>query len=147
MIQEGPQFSIGEKRDGKIHQTPGPGDYEIKSEKRDGITIGTRHQSKQTEELPGPGQYIDPSATPSGPQFSIGEKRENKIASTPGPGQYEVKADEAKGITIATKYAEKHHENIPGPGQYEKKSMIQEGPQFSIGEKRESKIPYTPGPG
>jgi len=56
-------------------QTPGPGDYEIKSEKKDGITIGTRISTKNSEDLPGPGHYIDPNNhTTGGPQYTIGEK-------------------------------------------------------------------------
>ncbi len=77
----------------------------------------------------------------------MGEKRDYKISQTPGPGQYEVQHDEQKGITIAGKYHEKQPENLPGPGQYEKKSTLQEGPQYSIGEKRKTKVDYTPGPG
>ena len=64
---------MGEKRDTRISQTPGPGDYELKSEKKDGFTMGQRIHSKPQEELPGPGQYAN-DAPKTGPQFSIGEK-------------------------------------------------------------------------
>ena len=37
--------------------------------------------------------------------------------------------------------------DVPGPGQYENKSLIIEGPQYSIYGKFKSKIPLTPGPG
>ncbi len=101
-----------------------------------GITIGKKIETKHQEELPGPGAYIDPNSTAkSNIAFTFGEKRDYKIPSTPGPGQYEVQHDEQKGITISGKYSEKAPENLPGPGQYEKKSTLQEGPQYSIGEK------------
>ena len=63
-----------------MQATPGPGDYEIKSEQTQGVTIGARHETKTHDELPGPGAYIDPSVTTkSSIAFTMGEKRESKI--------------------------------------------------------------------
>ena len=39
-IQEGPAYTAGVKRDEKIKQTVGPGEYETPEEKGKGVTIG-----------------------------------------------------------------------------------------------------------
>jgi len=54
---------------------------------------------------------------------------------TPGPGDYELKASEGLAVTFKGRHKSPLPENLPGPGQYEKKSTLQEGPQYSIGEK------------
>ena len=50
-------------------------------------------------------------------------------------------------MTIGERRAERAPEDAPAPGQYEIKSKIQEGPTYSIGEKRVTKIEQTVGPG
>ncbi len=78
-----------------MQQTPGPGDYEIKGEQTQGVTIGARHETKSHDDLPGPGAYIDAaSSTKSQIAFTFGEKRDQKIPLTPGPGQYEIAQDD-----------------------------------------------------
>ena len=72
-----------------------------------------------------------------GPTYSIGEKWEQVIEQTVGPGEYEAPEDRGKGVTIGERLREKEAEYIPEPGAYEIKSKIIEGPQYSIYEKRE----------
>ncbi len=69
------------------------------------------------------------------------------MEQTPGPGEYENKDDRGHGVTIGERIWERAPDYIPAPGQYEHKSMIVEGPQYSIYEKWEKKIETTVGPG
>ena len=46
---EGPQYSIYQKRDNKIEQKPGPGDYNIPENEKKGVTIGKRLADKFTK--------------------------------------------------------------------------------------------------
>ncbi|CAI2384789.1 unnamed protein product [Moneuplotes crassus] len=146
-IQEGPQYSMYHRRDQKIEQTPGPGDYEYKEKKGKGVTIGARIAQKEAEDMPGPGNYEGKTAFGEGPQYSMFERRDQKIEYTPGPGEYEFKGAKGKGVTIGKKFKSRQAEDMPGPGNYEGKSHIQEGPQYSMYTKREAKIMQTPGPG
>ena len=146
-IVEGPQFSMGEKREDRVERTVGPGHYEVPEEKKKGVTIGERRQDKAPEDLPAPGAYEQKSKIVEGPQYSIYEKRPDKIEPTVGPGEYEAPQERSKGVTIGERLREKGPEDMPAPGQYEQRSKIQEGPQYSIYEKREHKIEQTVGPG
>ena len=146
-IVEGPTYSIGEKRMEKIEQTVGPGEYEVVEEKAKGVTIGERLREKEADYIPEPGAYEVRSKIVEGPQYSIYEKREQKIEPTVGPGEYEVKEEKAKGVTIGERLREKEADYVPEPGAYEIKSRIIEGPTYSIGEKRIEKIEQIVGPG
>ena len=73
----------------KIEPTPGPGLYETIEKKGRGVTIGTKAIEKGFEDAPGPGEYDSSYVLKGGPQYSMGEKRSEKISSTPGPGEYE----------------------------------------------------------
>ncbi|MBK8156470.1 MAG: hypothetical protein IPK55_10980 [Streptococcus sp.] len=61
------------------------------------------------------------------------------MEQTPGPGEYELKEEGGKGVTIGERLKERKPEDLPAPGQYEIKSRIIEGPQYSVGEKRYTK--------
>ena len=69
-LNEGPQYSIYQKRDQKIEQTPGPGDYNEPTQEQKGVTIGQRFGEKKLEDLPAPGQYASKSHLVEGPQYS-----------------------------------------------------------------------------
>lgn len=146
-IIEGPTYSIGEKREHKIEQTVGPGEYEAPQEQTRGVTIGEKHRERLPEDVPAPGQYEISSKIQEGPQYSIYEKREHKIERTVGPGEYEAPQEQTKGVTIGEKHRERVPEDLPAPGQYEISSKVIEGPTYSIGEKRYQKIERTVGPG
>ena len=80
--------------------------------------------------------------------FTIGSKKEHKIPAGPGPGQYEQRdymGRDAPGAIIRGRPEEKQPENLPGPGMYE--SPERESKGFTIGQKKEYKIPHGPGPG
>lgn len=124
-----------EKREHKIERTVGPGEYEIPQEAVKGVTIGERMRERLPEDVPAPGQYEISSKIIEGPTYSIGEKRDQKIEKTVGPGEYEAPQEQTKGVTIGEKHRERLPEDVPAPGQYEVKSKIQEGPQYSIYEK------------
>ena len=123
-IVEGPQYSIYERREKKIETTVGPGEYEITDEKGKGFTIGEKLKERRPEDLPAPGQYEIKSRIIEGPQYSVGEKRYQKIEQTPGPGEYELIEEKGQGVTIGERYKERAPEDVPAPGQYEIKSRI-----------------------
>ena len=102
-ITEGIKYSMYQKREETIEQTPGPGDYEEVVEKKEGITIGQKLSQKEAEELPGPGNYEEKSYIVEGPKYSIYQKREETIEQTPGPGDYEEVVEKKEGITIGQK--------------------------------------------
>ncbi|MBK8156476.1 MAG: hypothetical protein IPK55_11010 [Streptococcus sp.] len=121
--------------------------YETLIKEEKGFTIGEKRPEKGFEDGPAPGQYTVKSSIGEGPQYSIYERRETRVEQTPGPGEYELKEEGGKGVTIGERLKERKPEDLPAPGQYEIKSRIIEGPQYSVGEKRYTKIEQTPGPG
>jgi hypothetical protein len=143
---EGPEYSIYGKYQTKYESKPGPGDYEHKEETRSGWTMGGRMSDYKTDELPGPGAY-DSKYQKEGVQYSMYAKRDNKIEMTPGPGDYEMAKEQSKGVTIGQRQSTKAPEELPGPGEYTERSYINEGPQYSMYERRDGKIESTPGPG
>ena len=68
--------------------------------------------------MPAPGQYESKSQLIEGPQYSIYQKRDQKIEQTPGPGDYNEPEKEKKGVTIGQRIADKKTEDLPAPGQY-----------------------------
>ncbi len=75
-----------------------------------------------------------------GPTYSIGQKHIEKQEVTIGPGEYEMPEEKVRGVTIGERLREKEGDYVPAPGEYELKSSLVEGPQFSIQEKRYTKI-------
>ena len=73
------RYSIYQKREQRIEQTPGPGDYEELKKEMKGVTIGEKLKERKPEDLPAPGQYTEKSYIVEGPQYSIYQKREHKI--------------------------------------------------------------------
>ena len=143
---EGPEYSIYGKYPTKYESLPGPGDYEYKPQTNSGCTIGAKFSDYKTDEFPGPGAY-DSWNQKEGVQYSMYAKRENKVERTPGPGDYELIKEQPKGITIAGRQAPAKQEELPGPGEYAQKSMIIEGPMYSMYPKRDKQTLTTPGPG
>ena len=146
-ITEGIKYSMYQKREETIEQTPGPGDYEEVVEKKEGITIGQKLKDKDIELLPGPGNYEERSYILDGPQYSIHQRRDERIEQTPGPGDYEEIEIKKEGYTIGQKLTEKEAEEIPGPGNYEGKTYITDGVKYSMYQRRDERIEQTPGPG
>ena len=95
--------------------------------------MGKRHEEKPAEEMPAPGDYELKSTIKEGPEYSIMQRRDEKIKLTVGPGEYEVIEEKGKGVTIGQKLKTKEAEEIPAPGQYEVKSKILEGPTYTMG--------------
>ena len=127
MIKEGPQYSIYQKRDQKIEQTPGPGDYNEPGKEQKGLTIGKRFADKKAEDLPGPGEYNGSVKAITDRGFKIGTKIESKIELKPGPGEYEANPLVTKprpqtaavfSKSKAKRTIEVEHDDEPGPGQY-----------------------------
>jgi len=81
---------MGVKRDERVELGPGPGEYELKDKKEGGFTIGERLADKEIEDAPAPGQYELKSTLVEGPQYSMYERRAEKLETTVGPGEYEL---------------------------------------------------------
>ena len=80
--------------------------------------------------------------------FTIGQKKEEKIPYSIGPGHYEYReyvGRDAPGATIRGRPEERPLEDKPGPGMYELPEQEPKG--FTIGQKKEEKIPVGIGPG
>ena len=128
---------------------PGPGQYEHREHigmDAPGATIRGRPEERPAEDKPGPGMYELPEQERRG--FTIGEKKEQRIPVTIGPGQYEHRdyvGREAPGATIRGRPEDRVPEQLPGPGNYEMPELELKG--FTIGSKKEDKIPMGPGPG
>ena len=63
------------------------------------IRIGTsvrkdiwEEQIKNGESLPGPGGYLEDTSTLKSKNITIGVRREEKVSSNPGPGEYDQDA-------------------------------------------------------
>ena len=151
-LKEGPQYSIYTRRDEKIEQTPGPGDYDEIKKQGKGVTIGVKFKEREQEELPGPGHYEEKSRIVEGPQFSIFSRHESKIEQTPGPGDYNEPEKEMKGVTIGERYKQREVEDSeiePGPGHYRYFNPQLEGKGVSFTKERrdKNKDAMVPGPG
>ena len=96
-------ITIGVRREDKIENVPGPGEYDQEASKilrtnQGSVRIGTaprqdifEEQLKVGSTLPGPGGYEEKSTLKSG-NITIGVRREDKIESVPGPGEYDQDA-------------------------------------------------------
>ena len=146
-LGEGPHYSMYDRRDEKYNDNPGPGSYEALQNKIKGLTMGGKLRDRDPEELPGPGNYEISSRIVEGPQYSMGDRQDQKISDTPGPGTYEAKGLKAKGVSMGAKLKEREKEELPGPGNYEQRSKLGEGPHYSMYDKRETKYNDNPGPG
>lgn len=97
---------MGLKRDNKIAQTPGPGDYENALNEEKGFRIGEKRSEKQMEDAPAPGAY-ELQSTLERKGASIGVKRDDRIPQTPGPGDYEQALKDDKGFKIGERRSDK----------------------------------------
>ena len=92
--------------------------------------------------------------------FTIGEKREERIESKPGPGQYNheladtLTKSKSPNINLGSSpsrpgtFAVSGHEHAASPGQYDDGIRFNTGVKgFKIGEKREVPIASSAGPG
>eukprot|EP00353_Schmidingerella_taraikaensis_P000920 CAMPEP_0185596456 /NCGR_PEP_ID=MMETSP0434-20130131/80769_1 /TAXON_ID=626734 ORGANISM="Favella taraikaensis, Strain Fe Narragansett Bay" /NCGR_SAMPLE_ID=MMETSP0434 /ASSEMBLY_ACC=CAM_ASM_000379 /LENGTH=546 /DNA_ID=CAMNT_0028224967 /DNA_START=7 /DNA_END=1644 /DNA_ORIENTATION=+ len=164
-------FKIGEKRETRIEMTAGPGTYEparaesITKTRSTNINMGSSPARPQSFAKGGdldvaPGQYDDGLRFNSGVKgFKIGEKREERVKESMGPGAYSP--ERAEGIT-KTKMPNINMGSSPArpqsfakggdidvaPGQYDDGLRFNSGVKgFKIGEKRETRIEMTAGPG
>ena len=107
-----------------------------------------------------PGQYDDGIRFNTGVKsFKIGEKRETRIETTAGPGTYEPELADNQtkqkmpNINLGSSPARpqsfaKANDTDAAPGQYEDGLRFNTGVKsFKIGEKRETRIEQTAGPG
>ena len=133
----------------KIPVTLGPGQYshrEYVGREAPGATIRGRPLERPQEDRPGPGMYELPEQEKKG--FTIGQRVQEKIPVTLGPGQYsyrEFVGYDTPAASIRGRPEERPREDMPGPGMYELPEQERKG--FTIGQKKEHKIPVGIGPG
>lgn len=164
-------FKIGEKRETKIKKTAGPGEYSPERAERQtkckapNIDLGKSPARPSSFAQGGdvnvaPGQYDDGKRFNSDVKgFRIGEKREKRIEQSAGPGAYSPERadgqtknkmpniDLGKSPARPQSFAKGGDVNV-APGQYNhEKKFGQETKSFRIGEKRETRIEKTAGPG
>ena len=84
--------------------------YNVEPHTKKGFAWGSAPRSAKKKKVdgPAPGQYEIPSSFGKGPQYTIPEKRQEKIVATPGPGMYEteVKGEEKSETTSFMNEAE-----------------------------------------
>jgi len=80
MKSRAPGFSMGNRLDGKINQTPGPGAYLKDKNNFKGHYMGTasRPVNMAAEKTPGPGAYYALHSVSNVPEYSIKRQAENK---------------------------------------------------------------------
>ena len=165
-------FTIGEKRQERVVETMGPGTYDpdradgVTKAKMPNINMGSSPArgsfTKKDDANLGPGQYDDRnyefgSQTKS---FTIGEKRQERVVETMGPGQYSPERGESLTKTTTTRTINmassparpasfaKHGDVNVAPGQYDDgKAFGTEAKSFTIGVKRAAKETTSIGPG
>ena len=148
-LNEKNNFSFGLKyKDKAKEMTPGPGNYNIRTEKDLKVpsTIfgyEKKLNSGNMNKSPGPGRYnCDINTTNiQHPKYSFG--REKRISDNnndnPGPGSYKHKeyvGKEGKKISMGLKLKSKSMEYIPGPGQYKTNNyniVLKKLPDIKIG--------------
>ena len=160
-------YTFGHKyKDKAKDMTPGPGNYNIRTEKD--LTVPSsifgrdkKLDSGDTNKSPGPAQYSGDINTTNvrHPKYSFGKEKRvtDKINDNPGPGNYKHKeytGKEGKKISMGLKLKSKSMEYIPGPGQYKTDNynpILKKLPDIKIGtEKRFSTsnlFADNPGPG
>ena len=161
-------FTIGEKRTEKMTESMGPGAYSperadaITKTKMVNINMGSSPSrpasfAKGGDYSVGPGQYDDGKNFGSDTKsFRIGEKRQERIVETMGPGAYQH--ERADALT-KTKMANIDMGGSPSrpvkrtdvdvaPGQYDDGIRFNSNVKsFKIGEKRTERVTESMGPG
>ena len=164
-------FTIGEKRVERIVETMGPGAYSpdraetITKTRTATVNMGSSPARasivKTTSIDVAPGQYDDRSYEISNSKkgFIIGEKREERIVETMGPGAYSPDRAETitktrsttinMGSSPARASIVKKTDIDIAPGQYDDRSyeISKSSKNFTIGEKRAERVVETMGPG
>ena len=148
-LNEKKNFSFGLKyKDKPKEMTPGPGNYNIRTEKDLKVPSTIFGYEKKLDsgnmnKSPGPGRYnCDINTTNvQHPKYSFG--REKRLSDNnndnPGPGSYKHKeyvGKEGKKISMGLKLKSKSMEYIPGPGQYKTNnynSVLKKLPDIKIG--------------
>jgi hypothetical protein len=149
---------------------PGPGKYEVKTER---ITVGAKigtsvrpGNEPLTETLverrkivePGPGAYEIIKEDIPGPKYPMGIKTNTRktTENVPGPGRYEpfnnIYFEKMNGAFIGTGERPPLYKKdvVPGPGRYKVSSPTDIGPKWRFGKAKRSNIgkeTEEPGPG
>ena len=145
-------FTLTGKKDYKIEETPGPGDYESQQYKTQGFTFGLKPENSISE-TPGPGTY-HPRPKSTNPSWTMaGRPKSSKMRpdKSPGPGQYNIPSTNDKKGCLISKVGRKFSSSVtPGPGQYNSKSKLIESNGFSLGKGKRTDFTKiqteTPGP-
>lgn len=168
-------FTIGEKRETRVTDSIGPGSYnpelaESMTKTKTTTTINMASSpgrpstfARNTDVNVSPGQYDDRNYKfgSNSKGFTIGEKRETKVSDGIGPGAYNPERAESMTKTKTTTTINmssspgrpstfaRANDSDQSPGQYDDRyyKFGNSSKGFTIGEKRETKIESTVGPG
>ena len=128
-----------EKREIKnLIDGPGVGAYDQKInhlKRSPGYKIGKaeRSQSRDKDNLPGPGDYSPSYLGKKSPKYSLTKSiKTEKKEYSPGPGDYDISKKKLGGITIKRKYYFKETNFGPGPSDYsyENSKYLKSSPAF-----------------
>ena len=168
-------FTIGEKRETRVTESMGPGAYnpergESMTKTKTTTTINMASSpsrpntfAKASDVNVAPGQYDDRKYEfgKNVKSFTIGEKRETRMSESMGPGSYNPEKAEAMTKTKTTTtinmasspgrpstFAKKNDYDV-SPGQYDDRNYQfgSNSKGFTIGEKRETRVTDSMGPG
>ncbi|OMJ75189.1 hypothetical protein SteCoe_25740 [Stentor coeruleus] len=116
-------------------------------------TVQGRYKETKFSEVPGPGAYIEKRSSNT-PSYTISRSNRHdfsKSPQVPGPGTYITnKIETSKSMVFGTAPRISHSKitQLPGPGNYEIKSLISEGPKYSLkGREKLTERAFSPGPG
>jgi hypothetical protein len=149
----------------KSDLTPGPGNYEVRSEKslqvptyKFGREIKCQIENTTARQTPGPGNYeTRKNLGDNAPKISFGKEMRGDRGRpmTPGPGQYDIKkliGNDGPKIHISSVRPDTATTQkwVPGPGQYDANlSNRPKTPSYKIGTSQRDGFKTTgvPGPG
>lgn len=124
------------------NQTPGPGAYNLDISfggPRYGMSGRRDGNSRNTEVVPGPGQYEQLAAYSTSPHHVIGtgqrsNNEKSRLKSVPGPGAYiyTMREDGPRWTFGKDPKIKENYEDDPGPGQYEIPPSVPDVPKYLL---------------
>lgn len=141
--ERGGVFGKETRRDGSSSPSPGPGAYNIDTDRRSGFSITSRSSLMRSFDcVPGPGAY-NPSpflSKAKGLSLTTASRSMGKISTNPGPGTYDPVVKErvsVPGVRSGLRRAlYEGRKEVPGPGTYQVPEP-RKGPEVTMKGRRE----------
>lgn len=138
LIQTGPMYSLNKSTYKlKIPNNPSPLDYNPDKNKilkhYPAYSLRGKPEKKDNSISPGPNAYNVPLIHKGTRGYSLGKSmNREKLNTNPGPGDYNPKFDQKKGITFKGRYELKNKNNVPGPQyDYNYNNYVKKSPAYS----------------